>query len=173
MDAALEFTPAPAAGAQIIFIERFGRAGLAADAGIAFVVKREHRYLTLARVLPDFFVRPGRERTYLEQLFTGRERETIHRLQIRTGWGLYAAQSGEPDFIPLQCGKKRADFAQSAAFVRPRLVEQSVLRFLLGNRLPGDDIDQIQTVARLHFIAITVDLGEVVPGFEEKHGHIG
>ncbi len=99
--------------------------------------------------------------------------ETIHQLQIRAGGRLLAAQRGKPDSIVAQAPEQRFHFADAAAAVRRRLVQDAEPRFLLGYRHLRGEIHQVQMHSLRHFIAIGVSLREMIAGLKKQDRNAG
>ena len=92
--------------------------------------------------------------------------------QILARGRLLAAQAREPDVVILERRKKRLDFAQLAAAAGIGAIEDSELRFLLGDRLLRGEILQVQIPCFRHAIAIRVRFGEVIAGIEKEHRNL-
>src|SRR6266700_1441663 len=81
MDAALLFPATPTSRAGIVGVEGQAGTGLAADAGVAFVVKREERNVVLHGVEPDVLRGPLGKRADLADRPRRRQRKVLDWLQ--------------------------------------------------------------------------------------------
>src|SRR6201996_3393593 len=102
MDATLQLSAAPATTARVCASNRFGRARLTPDAGVAFIVEREARNVMLARIGLDAVPGPVCQNAYLLHLLSARQTVILEFLQVCTGGRLLAAQAGEPPGEGLQ-----------------------------------------------------------------------
>ena len=97
MYSAFELRSVPSAGPGIIRIRWEGRARLASDAEVSFVVLRQMRDSADNRVLPHLLPIPVREQAHLPQILARRQTVNFHFLQIFSCGGLFSPQTREPD----------------------------------------------------------------------------
>ena len=62
--------------------------------------------------------------------------------EVLTRWGLFAAQSSEPNVEGLQRAEERLDFAQLAAACGIGPIENAQGGLLFWNRLSWEDVDE-------------------------------
>src|ERR1700730_11520710 len=82
VNTAFEFLTAPAAGARVIWIIRYCRAWLAADAQIASIVLRKVRDSIRPHVTPHLVPRPIRQQAHFPQGLSRRQTMLFYFFQI-------------------------------------------------------------------------------------------
>jgi hypothetical protein len=173
MDAALDLAAGPAPGARVVGIGGDGRAGLAADAGIAEIVERQERDAEVLAQLPHVARGPVGKGVQLADDYAAGQREVGDLFKRGAAAGLLAAQSGEPDLVVCNGGEERFDLAQSAASIGGDLVQQAVFGLLLSDGARREQVDEIQLPLCGDAVAIGVGLGEMVAGVEEEDRDAG
>src|SRR5882757_2652396 len=99
MDAALLLPATPASGAGIVGVERQAGTGLAADAGVAFVVERQEWNVVLDGVVPDVLCGPLGKWADLTDGPGRGQRKVLDWLQCSTTLSLFATEAGKPEFV--------------------------------------------------------------------------
>ena len=79
---------------------------------------------------------------------------------------------GEPDLVVLRAPRTAARLCAACSIDPAGLIQDAEFRFLLGYGPLGHDVHQIESVSRGHLIAVAIDLGKVIAGFEEQHGYV-
>src|ERR1700740_383131 len=169
VNSAFQFAPAPAARPRIAWVRGKSGAGLASDAGIACVVQRQVRQAARAGAFPDLRPGPVRKRADLEQCLPAGQTVLLDLPEIRARGRLRTAQTGEPEIERLERFHQRSDLTKLAASSRVRLIQQTVLRFLLCDDLFRENIHQIQAPFLSQTVAKLVGGGEVVARFQKKN----
>ena len=123
-------------------------AWLAADGRVAALVERQQRNRELFARVPHIARGPRGERRQLEHLLAAGQREQRRLFERGAAPCLLAAQAGEPHAIAGDGFEERLDLAQLAAAVGRGLIEQPMLRFLLGDSLLRKQIDEVQIATR-------------------------
>ena len=67
--------------------------------------------------------------------------------------------------------EQRLNLAQPAALVRRGSIQQAVLGLLLGDRIFGQQIDQIESPFARNAVAIGIGFGKVIAGVEKEDGY--
>ena len=171
MDPALLLLSTPTAGTRIVWVEGQTSARFTSNTCVAFFVERQQGNAIQAGILPHVFGRPLREWADLAQLLSRRQRKPIDGLKLRPALGLLSTHPCKPQLVLLELAEKRNDFTQTAAARWIRLMKNSELRFLLGDRLLRQKIDEVQTPCARHAVPILVGLGEMVSGIQKNHGN--
>src|SRR5437870_1150762 len=170
MDPAFQLFAAPTAGSRIVRIVWNGRAWLAADARVSFVVLRKIAEAVRRRVFPHLRPRPICERTHFQESLAAWQAMLLHFFEVFSRWGLLSAQSGKPDLELAESLHQGFHFSQLAALRGIRAIENSKQGFLLFHRIFWKHVRQVERPLLRHAIAILVCLCKVVAGIQKQNG---
>ena len=92
--------------------------------------------------------------------------------QVGASGRLLATQAGKPPVERLEMAHERLDLADGAALGGLDDVEETVLRFVLGEGGFGQSVDEVEIPLSGHAVAVGEQFLEVVAGFEEDDRHV-